>query len=244
MRKTSGFFLTISFIGLSLPCITSGQDTIDFPMRAGVGAALYQPVSVLAGRYPQGIELNGFLDLNERLSLAFDAGSSRFRNETHNYSYENKGFYFRGGADLNMLNPVKASGRYYAGLSLKYGVSFFTHSVPYMRYENYWGSFVTNMAGSSCTAHFLDVSPGIRVELFRNFFIGWSVSGRLLLWSGAGKHMRAIDIPGFGSGSKPLTAGINYYISIRIPRGIKRVIWAKPDRGEPEDILQVEVVRQ
>jgi hypothetical protein len=241
MRKISGYSLRISFLLFFVQGIALGQDTVDFPLRFGIGTALFSPVSALAGKYPGGVEVNGAFDLSERLSIALDGGFSRFRHEVYNYTYENHGAYFRGGADYNMLTPVQAAGRYYAGISLRYGLSFFSHESPSIEYDNYWGEYHTQKGNSFHVAHFLEVSPGVRAELFRNFFIGWSVNARLLIWSGTGKDLRAVDIPGFGNGSRPFAAGFNYYLSLRFPYRSKRVIYIKPDRGETGETTEMKI---
>ncbi|MFO7573930.1 MAG: DUF6048 family protein [Bacteroidales bacterium] len=235
MKRISVFSFKMALCLWLIPVAVAGQDTIDFPLRLGVGAALYSPVSAAAGLYPRGVEINGFYDLNERFSLAVDGGFTSFMYENYNYRYENDGVYFRMGADYNLLNPLLARGRYYAGISLKYGITLFSHKAPSIGYENYWGSYVTSGESSFQTAHFLEASPGIRAEIFKNFFIGWSVNLRLLAFSGTGKHMRAVDVPGFGNGSKPISGGFNYYLSIRIPYRTKRVIYIKPVRETEED---------
>jgi hypothetical protein len=235
MRRISEYIFSISVAILITHGSLKGQDTINFPLRVGAGIALHAPVSAISGLYPQGIEVNGFYDLNERISIAIDGGYSRFKNKNFNYLYKNSGFYMRAGIDYNLLNPILAGGRYFAGLSMRYGLSLFSHETPTIDYNNYWGSYGTSEANSFNSAHFLEVSPGVRAELFSNFFIGWSVNVRVLLWSGTGDHQRAIDVPGFGNGSKSFSTGINYYISIRIPYKSKRVIYLKPVRDVDDE---------
>ncbi len=230
MKRISGYSFKVALCLWLISLTAAGQDTIDVPLRLGAGAALYSPVAAVAGLYPRGAEINGFYDFNERITLAADGGFSSFIHENYNYRYENDGFYLRMGADYNLLNPLLARGRYYAGISLRYGLSLFSQKVPSIEYENYWGDYLTSGESSFHAAHFLEASPGIRAEIFNNFFIGWSVNVRLLVFSGTGKHLRAVDIPGFGNGSKPFSSGFNYYLSVRIPYRTKRVIYIKPVR--------------
>jgi hypothetical protein len=235
MRRISGYSFKIALYLWLIPLAVAGQDTINFPLRLGAGVALYSPVSAVAGLYPRGVEINGIYDLNERFSVAIDGGFSSFMYENYNYRYENDGVYFRMGTDYNLLNPLLARGKYYAGISLRYGLSLFSQKVPSIEYDNYWGNFMTSGESSFQTAHFLEVSPGIRAEIFNNIFIGWAVNMRILAFSGTGKHLRAVDIPGFGNGSKPVSGGFNYYISIRIPYRTKRVIYIKPVRETDDE---------
>ena len=220
---------------LTIPALLRGQDTVNVPLRFGGGVALAMPVAAAAGVYPRGFEINGYYDLNERISIAADGGVSRFLYENYNYKYENNGVYFRAGVEYNLLNPVLAAGRYFAGASLKYGLSLFSHQTPEIEYSSYWGDYSASAPKRSFTGHFIEVSPGVRSELFTNLFIGWSVNVRVLLGTGAGDHLRAVDIPGFGNGSRAVSSGFNYYISYRIPYRTKRVIYIKPERDIEEE---------
>jgi hypothetical protein len=235
MKRTSGYFSRITMALLLLPALLKGQDTVNVALRFGGGIALAMPISAATGVYPRGFEVNGYYDLNERITIAADGGSSRFLFENYNYKYENSGVYFRAGVDYNLLNPVMSAGRYFAGASLKYGLSIFSHQSPEIVYDSYWGEYSTSAPKRSLVGHFLEISPGIRSELFSNLFIGWSVNVRVLLGTGAGDHLRAVDIPGFGNGSRAVSSGFNYYISYRIPYRTKRVIYIKPERDIEEE---------
>ena len=47
--------------------------------------------------------------------------------------------------------------------------------------------------------------------------MGWSVSLRMLLYTGTGKDLKPVYFPGFGDGTKTISAGMNYYIVWNIP---------------------------
>jgi hypothetical protein len=72
-------------------------------------------------------------------------------------------------------------------------------------------------AQTSHAAHFVEVSPGIRTELFRNFAIGFTVRLRILIYAGTSADLKPIDIPGYGNGTKRFSPGLNYYIIWSIP---------------------------
>ncbi len=233
--RISGYFISIIIAQILFPSISSGQDTINFPLRFGAGVSAYLPVSSLSGYYPQGYEINGYYDINERFTISADGGFSKFQYEDYNYKFENSGVFFRAGFDYNLLNPVMAAGRYFAGGSVKYGFSVYDFNNPSIEYLSYWGNYETSAPELRKTAHFIEFSPTLTAELFKNVFVGWSVDIRVLLWSGAGEDLRPIDIPGFGNGSKTISLGMNYYLSIRIPYKTKKVIYVKKERQIDEE---------
>jgi hypothetical protein len=84
------------------------------------------------------------------------------------------------------------------------------------------------------TGHFLEITPGVRTELFNGVTIGWNVYMRLLISAGAGKDLNPIWMPGFGDASSRMTTGAEYYVSFSIPyKKIKVII--KPKRVEEDE---------
>lgn len=215
MRRISAYSISAVFILLTL--YTRAQDTISFPLKIKVGADLVGPVIYLSEKNTMSLE--GFVSVDRDTSKAYvmEAGYLSFRYNQYNYSYKSSGGFIKLGVDFNLLSPFVGQGRYYAGLGLRYGLGIFRAEVPYLEHENYWGTATGTVPASVHMAHFIEVSPGARAELFNNLYIGWAVRLRLLVHSGAGKDVKAIYIPGFGNGSKSFSPGINYFLIWSIP---------------------------
>jgi hypothetical protein len=80
----------------------------------------------------------------------------------------------------------------------------------------------------------MEITPGVRAELFRGVTIGWNLYMRLLLSAGAGKDLKPVWMPGYGPGTSGMTTGAEYYVSISIPyRKIK--VYIKPKVRETEE---------
>jgi hypothetical protein len=94
---------------------------------------------------------------------------------------------------------------------------------------------MSSVPGKTSAGHFLEVAPGIRTELFKNFSMGWTIRLRLLISGGGGKDLRPIYFPGYGPGVNSVSAGINYYLVWSIPYKTKTVITKKPVPPEPEE---------
>lgn len=213
--RISAFFISILlFAGI---CTAIGQDTLPFPKKIKIGADLYGP-----GRYftdKNNLSFEGFVsaDLDTMKAVVIEAGYLDFKYSQYNYSYLSSGAFVRLGVDFNTMRPQASAGKYYAGIGLRYGLSIFRSEIPSLWHNDYWGTVSGVIAPSTHMAHFIEASPGLRTELFKNFSIGWTIRLRLLLYSGTGKDIKAIQIPGFGNGAKPVSAGLNYYIIWSIP---------------------------
>lgn len=230
---------------ISLPClltsfVVSGQDTIDFPLKVRAGIDISGPVSSFSDKNIMNLEGYFSLDRNEKMAYVLEGGYLKYKYSQYNYDYLANGVFFRAGADFNLLKPETSVGKYWAGIGLRYGLSVFSSETPFLKSENYWGTYSTSVAKRTGMGHFLEVAPGVRTELFKNLSIGWTIRLRLLLSAGGTSDIRPIYFPGFGNSGKTVNAGINYYIVWNIPFRTKRVI-TKPEieeEEEPEEVVE------
>jgi hypothetical protein len=223
--------MLLQAVSLSL---VKGQDTITVPLKIRVGVEASGPAMYFADKNILNTEAYISIDLNEKYSPTISAGFLDYKYSQYNYDYTNKGAFIRIGTDVNLLKPDKSQGKYWAGLGLKYGLSLFNSEVPSFKHENYWGSVSSSVPRMTAWGHFLEISPGVRAEIFKNVSIGWTVSMRMLLYTGTGKDLRPIYFPGYGNGGKNVTAGLSYFLVWNIPyKKIKVII--KPEPVEEPD---------
>jgi hypothetical protein len=121
------------------------------------------------------------------------------------------------------------------GTGLRYGISHFSSEVPIFAQDTYYGPIKSSIAPRTDWVHFIEFSPGVRAEVFKNFSIGWTVSLKMLLYSTTSKDLRPIYVPGFGNSGKLISTGMSYFISINIPYKKIRVITRKEEPEEPEE---------
>ena len=215
--------------------MVNAQDTIPIPLKIKIGMEVSGPAIYYSDKNILNAE--GFIsvDLNEKRSVILDAGYLNYKYTQYNYSYLNKGSFVRVGINFNLLKPDKSLGKYWAGIGLRYGLSRFNSEVPSFQKTDYWGTTSSLIALKTNWAHFVEVSPGVISEIFKNFSIGWSVSLRMLLYSGTGKDLRPIYFPGFGNSTKTFSTGLNYYIVWNIPYKKINAILKKEVPEETED---------
>lgn len=166
-------------------------------------------------------EISVDYEIARNFYVTAESGGQKYRFTDSLYNYNSDGYYTRLGLDYNILKN-RADNQYemvFAGF--RYGFSRFTQSADNITIrENYWGPGpVTEMPQSSIAAHWIEVATGVRAELFKNVFIGWSFRWRILLYQTKIPEMKPIYIPGFGSGDKRSVIGFNYYVYFRIPLG-------------------------
>jgi hypothetical protein len=232
MKRT--YVYIISLFLISTAGLVNAQDTILFPLKIKAGIELSGPAIYFTNK--SNLSTEGYLsvDINEKTALVLAAGYLNYKYSQYNYNYLNKGIFFRVGTDINLRKPEVFSDKYWAGIGLRYGLSIFSSETPSFKEENYWGTIYSSVSPATSSAHFLEVTPGIRTEIFKNFSIGWSVSLRLLVYNSSVKDTRPIYIPGFGRGDKSISTGISYFMAWSIPyKKIKYIV--KPETVSTEE---------
>lgn len=147
-------------------------------------------------------------------------GQQRFDLAESGYNYSSAGYYARIGFDYNFSKQRMLIDHYemiYGGF--RYAFASYSHVVSDLVLpENYWGGYsIPGFPEKDLSAHWFEIVAGIRGELFKNFFIGWSFRGRVLLWQKKDPVMDTNRIPGYGVGNKKSQLGFNYSIYYRIP---------------------------
>lgn len=85
-------------------------------------------------------------------------------------------------------------------LGLRYGYGRVNYDIYNVKQESdYWGeSQVIDIVGQKASASYAQAVAGIRVNVFKNLYLGWDVRYNLLLSSTKLKESRVWFIPGYG----------------------------------------------
>lgn len=222
----------ICVFSISLMLLTSSlataQDTVTVPLHFRAGFDIAGPLLKAIDRDLISYGALASADLNETFSAVGGIRYSSFSTSQYSYDYKSRGLTFIIGADKNFIKPRVMAGKYYAGIGLRYGLTFYGQEASRIEYTNPWGTGLSTLPLTHHTGHFLELSPGVRAELFKGVTIGWNLSLRLKLSSGAGSHLKPVYMPGFGDGSSGAATGASYFVSVTIPyKKIKVIIKPK-----------------
>ena len=159
-------------------------------------------------------------ELKQDVYPVVDLGYQRVKIDDELYRYRSDGYFARIGADVNLLKYDKQVDVYemmYAGG--RYGLALFSQQAGNIAVQDgYWGDFNGGkIEEHSLTAHWISLVGGMRAEVFRNFFMGWSVFMNIRFYPSGDLGLVPYSIPGFGKGENRVTVSINYTLSYRIP---------------------------
>jgi len=132
-----------------------------------------------------------------------------------NIGFKTNGLFGRLGIDINLIKPKKDSkpttNLFLAGVRL--GMTNFGYDLTNVTItDNYWGGTETiNYTNQRSTKVWFEIVAGVRVEVFKNIFMGWTVRNKNLIGEDKPGKVFPWYIPGFGQNTGS-NWGINYTV--------------------------------
>jgi Domain of unknown function (DUF6048) len=164
----------------------------------------------------------------DRFMLVADVGAAQYARAWEPqdtlaplYQYNTKGNYFKVGVDVNFLKDKEANTRFAKDdvifWGLRYANSAFSANATFDLEDSVWGDFIVMENHDKLRAWWIEMVAGIKVEVFRNVFLGYTMQFRFLKNFSQESPLTPYDVPGFGSGNRNTVFGFDYYLFYRIP---------------------------
>lgn len=154
------------------------------------------------------------IDLKHRIFPTLEFGiAGANKTTTDNIGYKTNGMFERIGVDFNLRKRKKdakpTNNLFIAGIRI--GMSNFNYNVTNIVIpENYWGTGdPINYLDQSTTKIWYEIVVGVQVEVFKNFYMGWSIRDKNLISSDVTGAVAPWYIPGFGL-NNGTSWGLNY----------------------------------
>lgn len=185
-------------------------------------ADLAAPVMTLFGQQYGSYELALEADLYHRFFPVVEVGMgyARYTPADNNYTYKcSPSVYGRVGVNYNFFYN-NGSESFFA-LGVRYGLTGFSYSWDGISFDDgYWDSSVSaSIPKQSAFAHWGELALVLRVQVYKDFYMGWSGRYRILFGCGKSSYGEPWFIPGFGVASGSF--GFTYTIGYRLPIGHK-----------------------
>ena len=199
-----------------------------------VGVDLYKLTRGFYDKNYKGIELVGDYRLTKNYFAAAELGSENKTTEDDRLNTTTKGTYIKVGFDYNayknwldMENIIS--------IGLRAGFSTFSQELNSYKIYNsnpYWGEIPWKPSGekfSGLTAGWIEVVAGVKVKVYNNIFVGFSLRMNTLFFDKKpSENFENLYIPGFNrTYAGNFGAGFNYTVTYFVPLYKKTV---KPDK--------------
>jgi hypothetical protein len=218
------FQLTLKYIFnllLTLMLVTTAAaqstDTVKhmyLPTGLRVGTDMLSIVRSYAGEKFDGWEVNADIDFY-KYYVAVDYGNWARHLTLPSGDYENKGTYFRVGADVNLL--AKDPDRNMIFFGLRYGQSSFREQLNYESTDIYYGTLQHELENSNMTGRWGELTTGLRVKIWKGLWMGYTARLKFRPRTQGGGQLTPYEIPGYGLAASKNYWGFNYQIFWKIP---------------------------
>ncbi|MGX5820235.1 DUF6048 family protein [Chitinophaga lutea] len=194
--------------------------TILVPAGIRIGADLSRIAVKIFQPYRTDVTVNLDAQFKDRLYFASELSYNRTaHSDTATYSYKGSGMAATLGVNYNLLKRQVPKENFIIYGGARYGIAVFSYEIPeYVIDSDYWGLYKGSLPKTNEMAHWFELTVGIKAEVLKNFFLGWSLHERILL----NKKLSTQDfppliIPGFGKGNKGNAFDMQYTVSYLVP---------------------------
>jgi len=225
MKKTHIFLFCISLFFLShLSGFAQKKDTLKVtkPYSIRFGIDLSKPLTSLIDNDKNGFEITADFRFKNRYYIASEIGYTNKTTAEDYINFTSKGSYIKLGVNYNAYNNwLDMNNEIYVGI--RYGFSSFNqtlNSYTINQHGNYFDENINNtpIEYDNLSAHWVELLLGVKVETFKNLFLGASVSFNNLINSNDPDNFENLYIPGFNKRYLNKSgAGFNYTVSYQIP---------------------------
>lgn len=199
-----------------------------------VGADLSRFLVPVIDSTRYGWEVSGDFELLKDMFVVAEIGSQNTAFKHPNYQYQAGGAYTRLGVDYNYMKHLDPISTDQLLVGLRYGFTTFWHQADQIIVNDpVWGNFTGGSLDRKWLgANWLEITTGMRAELLRNLYLGWSVRFRINIWQQPDASMQPYHVPGYGRAWNNSAVGFNYSLYYKIPIIKKKDPAKKTDKPE------------
>lgn len=162
-----------------------------------------------------GFEATVDSEIKQNLFLMGGFGFANTSVDEATYKYRNSGMYGVIGADLNLTKYLDPTDRDIFFVGLHYGFAGMSHEARDIKMINYWGEYRTFVPKESHTATWVEVAMGVKAEVAKNIFIGWTGEAKFRTHLSKGE-MIPYNIPGYGINNEKFAFDLSLFVSYAI----------------------------
>ena len=210
------------------PLISIGQSEIEKrPRRADnfvrmrglrVGMDITRPSQHLwtkGDRY--GTELSFDIEIKPNLFSVLETGWEKMKIKNDYVRYNSSGSYTRIGVDYNFLEAEHKNDMDILYIGVRYGISFARQEVPYFNLNDYWAEGSGHFPQRNYNAQWVEGILGLKAEIFNNFFLGWTIRGKLKTHQTDVSMPTVYFNPGYGKAENKFNFDFTYSIFYNLP---------------------------
>ena len=218
------YIISLLLLVVSLNGFSQEKDSITYksPYGLRLGIDISKPIMGMINSNSSGIEFVADYRISKNWYVAAELGNQEERTVEDYTTSTSKGNFIKVGFNYNAYqNWLDMNNEIYVGL--RYGTSLFDQTLDSYRINTGTDYFVSDNITSSTTAtnlnaHWTEFVLGIKVETFKNLYLGFSFNYKIMLSLKHPENFKTLYVPGFNRVFETETGfGFNYTVSYTIP---------------------------
>jgi len=195
-----------------------------------LGADITRPFQDLwtkGNRY--GTEFSADMELWPNLFPVFESGFDVMKINTSYIDYKSSGSYSRIGMDYNFLQAENKNDKNIFYVGLRYGFVLARQQVNSYTIDSYWTPTTGRFSNQNYFAHWGEFLVGLKGEIVHNFYMGWTIRGKIKLNNKDLGMPPTYFIPGYGKAENGFNFDFTYSVYYNLPWDFRKSIDRKKD---------------
>lgn len=182
-----------------------------------LGVDIFHPILFSSNGDKVGYEFVAEYYLKNELYLVAEGGWGSSKVAYDDLKYTSNNTFGRIGFNKILLPRDKPSdwGGMFMGLRLG-ATSIERSSAQYTVVDSVWGSTAGIVPSKNFMGYWLEITGGVRVELYKGIMAGWNIRGKFLLNNSDFKDLAPLYVSGYGKGDKNAIFDFNFYLAYAI----------------------------
>ena len=169
-----------------------------------------------------GTELSFDIELVPNFYPIVETGWEKQRLDHDYLDYSSSGSYTKIGFDYNLLVAEGRKDMDIVFVGLRYGFTIASQQVKSYTVSNYWGDIHNRFPKQNYSAQWAEGVLGIKGEVLPNFFLGWSIRGKLRLGQKNFDLPHVYFDPGYGKAEKKFNFDFSYSVFYNLPFNFRK----------------------
>ena len=171
-----------------------------------------------------GSEFSFDMELWPNLFPVFESGFDVMKIKSDHVDFRSSGSYSRLGIDYNILQAENKNDKNILFLGLRYGFVLGRQQVNSYLIDSYWMPTTGRFGNQNFFAHWGEFLIGTKGEIVRNFYMGWTIRGKIKLNNKDLGMPPTFFIPGYGRAEKGFNADFTYSVYYNLPWDFRKSI--------------------
>lgn len=197
----------------------------------------FQDLWTKGNRY--GYEFSADMELWPNIFPVFESGMDILKINTNFIDYRSIGSYSRVGFDYNFLQAENSKDKNILYVGLRYGFVVAKQQVNSYRIDSYWGQVTGSFGNQNYFAHWGEFLIGLKSELFHNFYLGWTIRGKVNLNQKDLGMPALYFIPGYGRAEKGFNLDFTYSVYYNLPWDFRKNIGKAKKLSDGQTVPEV-----